>query len=303
MKKLTALLLALVLALTTLTACSTEEPEGLFYDLTGLDPAATMLRIEGRDVPVEMYLYWVLYVCDYVADSYASTFVNEDGSIGGQNYEVMVKVDELLPQYTFTYEAVDQDALIMGLDSGKYAAAVGNFWHNEKREESYLFPEYPIGGGVEGIAVNKQYEDTVQSLEDFATAGLKLTPQEASGAMYDVFTQFNEENPDIALEFESGDVIASGEQMKWVIEGRYDGAAMFSSEYEELKETVDPDDQLYFVPFYAVKTWTLYPKNETQLVEDIDGAMKQLLDDGTLSEISIEWFGYDVYELFDEESK
>ena len=215
----------------------------------------------------------------------------------------MVKVDELLPQYTFTYEAVDQDALIMGLDSGKYAAAVGNFWHNEKREESYLFPEYPIGGGVEGIAVNKQYEDTVQSLEDFATAGLKLTPQEASGAMYDVFTQFNEENPDIALEFESGDVIASGEQMKWVIEGRYDGAAMFSSEYEELKETVDPDDQLYFVPFYAVKTWTLYPKNETQLVEDIDGAMKQLLDDGTLSEISIEWFGYDVYELFDEESK
>ncbi len=232
-----------------------------------------------------------------------ASFVNEDGSIGGQNYEVMVKVDELLPQYTFTYEAVDQDALIMGLDSGKYAAAVGNFWHNEKREESYLFPEYPIGGGVEGIAVNKQYEDTVQSLEDFATAGLKLTPQEASGAMYDVFTQFNEENPDIALEFESGDVIASGEQMKWVIEGRYDGAAMFSSEYEELKETVDPDDQLYFVPFYAVKTWTLYPKNETQLVEDIDGAMKQLLDDGTLSEISIEWFGYDVYELFDEESK
>ena len=232
-----------------------------------------------------------------------ASFVNEDGSIGGQNYEVMVKVDELLPQYTFTYEAVDQDALIMGLDSGKYAAAVGNFWHNEKREESYLFPEYPIGGGVEGIAVNRQYEDTVQSLEDFATAGLKLTPQEASGAMYDVFTQFNEENPDIALEFESGDVIASGEQMKWVIEGRYDGAAMFSSEYEELKETVDPDDQLYFVPFYAVKTWTLYPKNETQLVEDIDGAMKQLLDDGTLSEISIEWFGYDVYELFDEESK
>ena len=27
-----------------------------------------------------------------------ASFVNEDGSIGGQNYEVMVKVDELLPQ-------------------------------------------------------------------------------------------------------------------------------------------------------------------------------------------------------------
>ena len=228
-----------------------------------------------------------------------ASYVNPDGTIGGQNYEVMKLVDELLPQYEFVYEAVDQDALIMGLDSNKYAAAVGNFWHNEKREAAYLFPQYPIGGGVEGIAVNKKYIDSVDSLEAFATEGLKLTPQEASGAMYDVFTKFNEDNPDIALEFSSGDVVASGEQMKWVIEGRYDGAAMFSSEYEELKETVDPNDELYFVPFYAVKTWVLYTKAEAQLAADVDGAMKQLLDDGTLSEISIEWFGYDVYELFD----
>jgi len=74
---------------------------------------------------------------------------------------------------------------------------------------------------------------------------------------------------------------------------------MFSSEYEELKETVDPDDNLYFVPFYAVKTWVLYTKDEAQLAADVDSAMEQLLADGTLSEISIEWFGYDVYELFD----
>lgn len=228
-----------------------------------------------------------------------ASFANPDGTIDGQNYVVMQLVDELLPQYEFIYEAVDQDALIMGLDSGKYAAAVGNFWHNEKREASYLFPEYPIAGGVEGIAVNKKYFDKVQTLEEFATEGLKLTPQEASGAMYDVFTKFNEDNPDIALVFDSGDVIASGEQMKWVIEGRYDGAAMFSSEYDELKETVDPGDELYFVPFYAVKTWVLYSKAETQLVADIDGAMKQLMDDGTLSEIAVEWFGYDVYKYFE----
>ena len=30
-----------------------------------------------------------------------ASYVNPDGTIGGQNYEVMVLVDELLPQYEF----------------------------------------------------------------------------------------------------------------------------------------------------------------------------------------------------------
>lgn len=228
-----------------------------------------------------------------------ASFVNSDGSIGGQNYAVMTLVDEMLPQYEFEYEAVDQDALLLGLDSGKYAAAVGNFWYNEKREAKYLFPEYPIGGGVEGIAVNKKYEDKVKSLEDFAKEGLKLTPQETSGAMYDVFTKFNEDNPDMKLKFDVGEVTASGEQMKWVKEGRYDGAAMFASEFDELKSTVDAEDQLYFVPFYAVKTWVLYTKDQTELVKAIDGVMAELKADGTLTEIAVEWFGYDIYKYFD----
>ena len=228
-----------------------------------------------------------------------ASWVEDDGSIAGQNYEVMMLVDELLPQYEFEWEAVDQDAMIMGLDSGKYAAAVGNFWWNEKRAEAYLFPEIPIGGGIEGIAVNKKYEEDVQSLEDFATLGLKLTPNEASGAMYDVFTQFNEENPDIALTLETGDVIAAGEQLKWVKEGRYDGAAMFGSEFDELKDEIDPEDELYFVPFYAVKTWVLYGKDQAELAAAIDGVMEQLLEDGTLADISEKWFGYNVYDYFD----
>lgn len=62
-KQLTALLLSLVLA--CLSGCA-QKPQGLFYDLTGLDPAAPMLTVEGREVPAELYLYWVLYAADYI---------------------------------------------------------------------------------------------------------------------------------------------------------------------------------------------------------------------------------------------
>mgnify|MGYP004679924555 CR=1 FL=1 len=229
-----------------------------------------------------------------------ASFVKADGSIDGQNYEVMCLVDEKLPQYEFVWEAVDQDAMIMGLDSGKYAAAVGNFWWNEKREASYLFPQNPIGGGIEGIAVNRKYEDSVQSLEDFARAGLRMPPYGATEVMYEVFLKFNEEHPDIALVLETGDTVSPGEQMKWVKEGRYDGTSMFATTFDELKSTVDAEDELYFVPFYAVKTWVLYGKDQTQLVADIDRAMEELKSDGTLSEISTKWFGYDIYEYFDD---
>ena len=74
---------------------------------------------------------------------------------------------------------------------------------------------------------------------------------------------------------------------------------MFASEFDELKSTVDADDKLYFVPFYAVKTWVLYTKDQTELVKAIDGVMAALKDDGTLSKIAVEWFGYDIYEYFD----
>lgn len=65
MKKRTALFVSLVLALALLAGC-TPRPSGLFYELTGIDPAAAMLRVEGREVPAERYLYWVLDAADYI---------------------------------------------------------------------------------------------------------------------------------------------------------------------------------------------------------------------------------------------
>ena len=228
-----------------------------------------------------------------------ASFVKEDGAIDGQNYEVMCLVDELLPQYEFVYEAVNGDALLLGLDSGKYAAAVGNFWYNDQRGEKYHFPKYPIGGGAEVLVLNKKYQDTIKNIDDLAASGLEITPQETSGSIHGIFTQYNEEHPDTPLNFKTGDVMAIGEHLKWVKEGRCAATPCFATEWEELKETIDPEDEMYSFPFWAAETWVLYSKDQTQLADDIDGAMKQLMDDGTLTEVSIKWFGYDIYELFE----
>ena len=108
MKKMTALLLALLLTLSALAGCGKKEPEGLFYDLTGIDPAATIVRIEGQEVPAEMYLYWVSYVCDYVANNLPA-YLDEDGI---PKWDEVVYEDSTLKDYILD-EALDTAKMYM----------------------------------------------------------------------------------------------------------------------------------------------------------------------------------------------
>ena len=67
MRRTTALCLALAASL-TLTACggSTRE-EGILARVSGLDPEAAALSVDGREVPARQALYWLAYTCDYIA--------------------------------------------------------------------------------------------------------------------------------------------------------------------------------------------------------------------------------------------
>lgn len=65
-------LIALLLA-ATLTGCGQRKPEGLFGQASGLDPASTIAAINGRNITVEEYLYWLSYHCE--------TMVSERGDI------------------------------------------------------------------------------------------------------------------------------------------------------------------------------------------------------------------------------
>ena len=49
-------------------------------------------------------------------------------------------------------------------------------------------------------------------------------------------------------------------------------------------------------PINNSKTYYLYRKDETELQKAVDGALKTLKDNGTLSELAVKWVGYDVTE-------
>ena len=49
-------------------------------------------------------------------------------------------------------------------------------------------------------------------------------------------------------------------------------------------------------PINDSQTYYLYRKDETELRDAIDGALKTLKENGKLSELAIKWVGYDVTE-------
>lgn len=109
-------------------------------------------------------------------DLYPTSYINEQGEPAGYDIDVIKKIDELLPEYEFEYEAVSQEALLTGLDTGKYKAAVAGFYSNDDRRAKYLFPEECIGGNIIGLAVRKSDEADIKTLEDVATNKKSVVP-------------------------------------------------------------------------------------------------------------------------------
>ena len=102
MKRQISALLALLLAM-TLCACggktdggeanpggASEAPSGLYYDITGIDPAETVMEVDGTPVSAEQYFYWLAYSCsslEYNLSMYQSYYgmygelFGEDGKL------------------------------------------------------------------------------------------------------------------------------------------------------------------------------------------------------------------------------
>jgi ABC-type amino acid transport substrate-binding protein len=45
-------------------------------------------------------------------------------------------------------------------------------------------------------------------------------------------------------------------------------------------------------------TYIMFPMDEQELCDAVDGALQEMLADGTLSEISLKWYGEDVFSKY-----
>jgi L-cystine transport system substrate-binding protein len=291
-KKLTSVILAAFLALGA-TACSGGSSSSSSASASSSSTSASADASSNGDVKKVLI--------GIRQDLYPTSYINEQGEPSGYDIDVIKKIDELLPEYEFEYEAVSQEALLTGLDTGKYKAAVAGFYSNDDRRAKYLFPEECIGGNIIGLAVRKSDEADIKTLEDVAKNNKSVVPIAPTSGMYGIVLQYNAEHPDNQVNLVDAEWTNAADEYKWVAEGRYDVAVASKNVVDDTLTKIGLENDIQFNSFTAIKTWSLFNPEETELAAAYDKALKELKDDGFISEKSEEYFGEDILPYITEE--
>ena len=219
-------------------------------------------------------------------------YVGEDDQPTGYDIEVLKAVFDIIPEYDLEIEVTDFPSVFAGLNAGNYQIGVNNFSYNEERASSYLY-SLPYDK-VSYVFVYGKDQTPITSLKD--AAGLSFEGG-AGVSVTNAIEHWNELNPDaqINITYTEADTtvelqhIQDGTTSFGIIDG-----PMYTAYVDEYGFDIDksniPEDEVKLIAdnLYA---YYILPKDETELRDKIDEAIKQLKADGTLKKLSEQFFG------------
>lgn len=233
------------------------------------------------------------------------TYQDENGNATGYDVEVMKLIDEKLPQYEFEFVPTTDDDLLIGVESGKYNVGLKNAFYTDARAEKYIYPKENLGASASGLLIRKEDEGVVKDLSDVAKLGKKLLPIAPQDAQYALVQKYNEANPDNQINVETSETFVVQDGIVWIAEGRYDAWLVIKSSYNANVVAEDGPyhylaDKLSWTTFAATKTWPLFNKEQQELADAYDGAIKELKADGTIKDLLIQFLGEDTSQYLQE---
>ncbi len=217
------------------------------------------------------------------------SYEDENGVLTGYDLEVLRKIEEIDPSLHFEFQGAAWESLFPGLDADTYQILANQITSNPEREEKYYLTENPYFTCVSQIIVKKGTTG-INDLYDLQGKKLGLTVGDSFTLLVE---NWNEEHDNILdIQYYSEDITTV---LQDVSNGRLDATvndpSMAVSKAEKQGFEVEPvGERLDASPTYFV-----FKKDEKgkELRDRIDADLKQLIDSGELSRLSIDWFGAD----------
>ena len=155
-----------------------KSTEGLLYQASGLHPDGEMLVVDGQIVTCEEYLYWVDYVCTYLASQLPDVDWNAAVSEGGITYGDYVKLEAVNAAKRFAVTRAWAEQAGIALTDGDMAALA------LQRQE--LVSLYGEEGYQQQLALMGISEETFDGMlaAQYLNSGLQ-TAYGPGGSLYD----------------------------------------------------------------------------------------------------------------------
>lgn len=214
----------------------------------------------------------------------AASFYDENDNLTGYDVEVMKEVANRLG-VDVEFEIMGVDSMLPAVQSGRVDMAANDMGITEKRKEQFDFSE-PYKYSYTTMAVRKADNSGIESLED-------LEGKKAGGGATTIYSQI--------AEHYGAEVVTYGNApneayLSDVNNGRTD---LVMNDYYLTKFGVAafPEFDIHLHPtlkFYPTEQGVILPKGASKLKEEIDGALEEMREDGTLSELAIEFYEEDA---------
>lgn len=222
------------------------------------------------------------------------SYTDENGELTGYEVELLEAINEEINHFEIEIESVDSEATQVGLDTGRYQMVGGGLYKTPEREELYMFPEEHTGASTIRIYTRAD-DDSIQSLDDLSD--VTVHPVTPNGGIFNLLVAYNEENPDNQIDIQLGESGNFAQRFQALDEEVSDAVVMPSNLgaeeiIDELGLNVAPVEE----PVQVNATYFMLTPNQEELKKELDIAIQTLKENGTLSQLSEEWYGEDMFE-------
>ncbi|GBD73961.1 putative ABC transporter substrate-binding protein [Tetragenococcus halophilus subsp. halophilus] len=223
---------------------------------------------------------------------YPSSFYNDDNELVGYDVDVAKEVADRL-DVDIEFEEYNVDGQISSLQNENTDFAANDFSLNSDREENFLLSS-PIKYSFASLIVREEDDSGIASLED-------LEGKKAAGEPNTSYMRAAEQ---YGAELVTYDNATNEQYLTDVANGRTDTVVNDYYLQKMTTETLDdiPVKILDDVYFNLDHNGFLFDKEHEALHEKVNEVLAEMKDDGTLKEISEEYFDADVSEKPDVEN-
>lgn len=218
------------------------------------------------------------------------TYLDDSNNLTGFDVELTRAIGEKLPDYEFEFQTIEWSSMFASLDAGKIQTIANEVAANEERKKKYLFEDTPFAYSVNAIAFKKGRTD-IKGITDLYG---KTVDGGTTSTNTTWLENYNSQNGDpININYTDGDV---SKMLQDIVNGRADATINSPVTIKTIVEKQGLDiDWVIFPDSGTTPVYFPFPNTDdgAKLRDAFEGAIKELLADGTIASLSEKFLGAD----------